>query len=90
MPAKKSFFHHAVIYWLGRMTARSLQIILLPIYTAFLSPADYGTLSILGIIMDMAALVLCFQLPVALYKFWAGAETEEERREILGGTMLLT
>ncbi|MEN8136795.1 MAG: polysaccharide biosynthesis C-terminal domain-containing protein, partial [Thermodesulfobacteriota bacterium] len=32
----------------------------------------------------------CFQLPVALYKFWAGAETEEERREILGGTMLLT
>lgn len=90
MSDKKSFFHHALIYWLGRMAARSLSIILLPIYTVYLSPADYGELSILGIIMDVAALVLSFQLPVAIYRFWAREETEQGRHRVLGSVMLVT
>ncbi|MGV1098220.1 lipopolysaccharide biosynthesis protein [Thiovibrio sp. JS02] len=90
MSEKKSFFHHAMIYWLGRMVARSLQIVLLPIFTAYLSPADYGELSILGISMDAVALVLSFQLPVAIYKFWVKEETEEGRQRVLGSAMLVT
>lgn len=90
MSNKKSFFHHAMIYWLGRMAARSLQIILLPIFTTYLSPTDYGELSILGIIIDVAALVLCFQLPVAIYKFWVKEETEQGRHQVLGSAMLVT
>lgn len=90
MSNHKSFFHHALIYWLGRMAARSLTIVLLPIYTAYLSPADYGELSILGIIMDVVALTLSFQLPVAVYRFWAREETEQGRNRVLGSVMLVT
>lgn len=86
---KKSFFHHAMVYWLGRMTARSLQILLLPIYTAYLTPADYGKLSILAITMDVAVLVMGLQLPVTVYKFWASGKTKESERRVLGTAMLL-
>ena len=87
---KRSFFHHAVIYWFGRMATRSLTVLLLPIFTACLSPAEYGELSILAIVMDTLALVLSFQLPVAVYRFWAREETEADRKRVLGSAMLLT
>ncbi len=79
-----------MIYWLGRMAARSLQIVFLPIFTAYLSPADYGELSILGISIDVVALVLSFQLPVAIYKFWANEDTDGGRHRLLGSAMLVT
>lgn len=79
-----------MVYWLGRMAARSLQILLLPVYTAYLSPGDYGVLSILGISMDVIALVLSFQLPLAIYKFWYREETEHGRHRVLGSAMLVT
>jgi len=90
MSASKSFLHHAFVYWIGRMAARSLTILLLPIYTACLSPGDYGELSILAIVMDVAALVLSFQLPVAIYRFWAAEETTEGQHRVLGSVMLIT
>jgi O-antigen/teichoic acid export membrane protein len=40
--------------------------------------------------MDTLALVLSFQLPVAVYRFWAREETEGDRNRVLGGAMLLT
>ncbi|MBU1640692.1 MAG: oligosaccharide flippase family protein [Proteobacteria bacterium] len=87
---EKSFFHHAMIYWLGRMAARSLQILLLPIYTVYLAPADYGKLSIFAIIMDVAVLIMGLQLPVTVYKFWASEKNKVSERLVLSSAMLLT
>lgn len=70
--------------------ARSLGLFLLPIYTTYLSPADYGKFSILGIILDMSMLLLGLQLPQAVYKFWADARDRNEQRQIIGTVMWLS
>jgi len=87
---RKSFLHHAAIYWLGRMATRSLSVVLLPIITACLSPAEYGELTILGIIIDAIVLIVSLQLPVAVYRFWAKEDTTPGKHRVLGGAMLLT
>ncbi len=86
---RKSFFHHAMIYWLGRMAARSLQILLLPVYTACLSPEEYGKISIFAVIIDISMLVFGLQLPVTIYKFWVD-EGEAGRKKILSNALFLT
>jgi len=89
-PEKRSFLYHSAVYWTGKMLARSISIILLPIYTAYLVPAEYGILSIFGIIIDVFMLVFSLQLPTAIYRYWAKAESEKERQLIIGTSFLVT
>lgn len=86
----KSFLFHSLVYWAGKMFARSISIILLPIITIHIGPSEYGVLSILGIMMDVFMLVLCLQLPSAIYRFWANAKTNEEKSIIMSSSLVVT
>lgn len=87
---KRSFLFHSAVYWVGKMLARSISILLLPIYTAYLVPAEYGVLSVLGIVIDVFMLVLSLQLPTAIYRYWAQAKNDTDRQIIMGSSFLVT
>ena len=57
----KSAFNHLVknslIYGVGQALSRFIGFLLLPVFTAYLSPADYGILAILGV-MNLVATAL--------------------------------
>ena len=40
--AKSSFFHHAVVYGLGNALLYATGIVLLPLYTSWFDPREYG------------------------------------------------
>ena len=44
-----SLFKHTLTYGIGDILQRFLSILLLPIYTRYLTPGDYGIISLLGI-----------------------------------------
>lgn len=73
-----------MIYWLGRMGARSAAIFLLPLYTSFIAPPEWGRFNLLLITGDLLALAVCLSLPTALYRFWAAHPDEMERRRLSG------
>ncbi len=79
-----SFARHGLLYWLGRMGSRTVSIFLLPIYTAFIAPAQWGVLNILMITSDMVVLAVSFQLCSAFYRYWAFTPGEEEKRRLFG------
>ena len=85
-----SFLFHGLVYWVGKMLARSISIVLLPIFTAYLRPAEYGVLSILGMVLNVFMLVLSFQLPSAIYRYWAKAKTSEDKIAIMGTSFVAT
>ena len=51
---------HSFVYGIGDIVQRSLSIILLPIYTRYLTPTDYGIISLLAILnMIVGTITMC-------------------------------
>lgn len=54
------------VYGLGEAATRFLSLLLLPLFTAYLTPADYGVLSILGVLAMVATPVFSLGLGASL------------------------
>ncbi len=90
MNSSQSFLKHAAVYGLASMLTQAAGFVLLPLYTRYLSPADYGVLEILGRIAETAATVLLFGgFRQALFTFYQQASDEKERRRVVSAAFLL-
>ncbi|MBV9744295.1 MAG: lipopolysaccharide biosynthesis protein, partial [Acidobacteriia bacterium] len=45
-------------YSIATIAGRALSVLLLPIYTRFLTPADYGVMELLDITVNLVSLLL--------------------------------
>ena len=73
----KKLLKHSVIYGLGGMLAKLLGFVLLPIYTRYLTPADYGILVLLGVTSSFAAAIAQLGLGSALFREVIYKESDE-------------
>ena len=76
----RSFLRHALTYGGGTLLLQAASVLLLPLYTRYLSPAEFGVLDILNRLGE----VLCICLMVngiskAAVAFYRQAETEKDR-----------
>ena len=77
---QRSFLTHAVVYGLGALLMQATSVVLLPLYTHYLRPADYGILDILNRTGDVLTVVLMTNgLVGAAFSFYCQAESDEER-----------
>jgi O-antigen/teichoic acid export membrane protein len=74
---------HLVVYGAGNMAARALGFLMIPFYTHYLSPKDYGILEILDQSMAFFALLLNLGLTPALLRSHAAALTPEDKRKVI-------
>lgn len=79
---KKSYrdlLKHSGIYGIGQAVLRVTSIILLPIYTRYLTPADYGILAILEITVSLLRITMANGLVNALNRHHFDSEDETHR-----------
>ncbi len=78
------------LYAIGELARRGLAFFLLPIYTRFLDPAEYGVLELLSALSGILFACLLLGLPSALNKvFHRDCETRRDRTSILATTLAL-
>ena len=71
--------------FLGRIAS----IVMLPVYTRYLSPADYGVLELIDVCMFAVAVLLGMGLTGdALFYFYARAVSEERRENLVNALLL--
>ena len=83
MSDKRRFLKHTVIFGVGGMIGHLVPFLLLPLYTNYLIPAEYGILSL--IIMTSGIITTVFLaggIRMAAMTFYKQAESEEVRRRI--------
>lgn len=80
---------HALIYGLGMVLSRAVSFIMLPIYTRYLSPADYGVMALIEMTLDFISIVGGAQLALGVFRFYHKAEDEGARREIVSTSFVL-
>jgi O-antigen/teichoic acid export membrane protein len=81
----RSLSKDSLIYGLGNASSNIVSFLLLPLYTRFLTPADYGYLSVLQVYQSIAEITIAFSLSSALFRYYLMSENQ---REVLSTVML--
>lgn len=75
-------------YSIPALASRAISILLLPIYTRYLTPADYGVMELLDLTADLVGMMLGARLGQALFYFYFIAETKEEKDKAISTVFL--
>ncbi|HEX7049647.1 MAG TPA: lipopolysaccharide biosynthesis protein [Longimicrobiales bacterium] len=74
---------HTAIYGLGVAIGKLASFLMLPIYTHYLTPADYGILELLSMTVDVIATIAGMGIAGSVFKFYADCETREEQDRVI-------
>ena len=79
----KRLGRHSAIYGLGGLVSRILAVLLLPLYTHYLSTSDYGQIETLVALVTVLTIVLRFGISSAFFRFYFDADDDNGRRLVL-------
>lgn len=71
------------LYGAGIALSRMVGIIMLPIYTRFLTPADYGILQLLEITVEIVAILMVAGITTGMTRFYFKAKSIEHRHSVV-------
>ena len=71
-----------ILYGIGGALSKASSIILLPFYTFYFSPEEYGVLELLTIIITLSSIMGLLQLESSLSRFFYEYKTEERKQLI--------
>jgi O-antigen/teichoic acid export membrane protein len=74
---------HSAIYGLGGFVSRILAVLLLPLYTRYLSPSDYGKVETLIALTTVIGIALRMGIHSAFFRFYFDSAEPAARRRVL-------
>lgn len=78
---------HTLIYGAGVLLGKAVAFVMLPVYTRFLTPADYGVMELIGMTLDIIAIVAGAKLAVGIFRYYHKAEREDEKRLVVSSAL---
>lgn len=76
----RRFLRDSALYSASAALSRGIGIILLPLYTRFLHPAEYGALDLLMVFATLASYLISLEISQGVARVYAEAKTVEEKR----------
>src|SRR6266568_3767129 len=80
---------HGIVYGAGIVLSKAAAFAMLPIYTRYLSPADYGLLQLVQMVLEVASIIAGSRLGAGIFRFYHKAETPDERRAVLSTALIV-
>ena len=75
-------------YSIAMLARRAVSIVMLPIYTRLLTPADYGILELLDLTATIISLFVGLRIGQALFYYYAKATSDKEREGYISTALL--
>lgn len=72
------------IYTLGNILPQAAGFILLPIYTRYLTPADYGIVSSMYVLQTVLIVIFTLAIDRSIYRLYFDHKIEKAKRDYLG------
>jgi O-antigen/teichoic acid export membrane protein len=79
---------HTFVYGFGGILAKVVAFALLPFYSHYLTPRDYGIVELLDLAMSVLGMFLSMGITAAFLRYYSAADSDEQKRRILGSTFL--
>ncbi len=74
---------HSLIYGIGIFMNRIVAFLLIPIYTRFLTPYDYGIKELVALSTDVIGILLASGISSAIYRFYFEYKENRDRNEVI-------
>ncbi len=74
---------HSAIYGLGGLVSRFVALLLLPLYTRYLTPADYGAVETLVALAAILATILRLGIASAFFRFYFDSTDQAHRLRVV-------
>lgn len=82
-----SFLRTFVVYGIGAVGRRVAGLLLVPIYTRYLTPEDYGVLNLVGAFARVVAAIVGLGISTSVLRFYLRETEDGAKREILGACL---
>lgn len=76
------------IFGVGIVLSKAVGFFMIPVYTRFLTPSDYGVLELLDLILFFAANIAGMGILSAVFRFYAAASIEKEKKEVISTALI--
>ncbi|WP_221628051.1 lipopolysaccharide biosynthesis protein [Teredinibacter franksiae] len=81
---------HSTIYAVGNISRQLVGFIMLPVYTRFLSPADYGVIGLLVFLVSLVELLFGGHMFNAVPKYYYEQKSEQARKRLISSALIIT
>lgn len=76
------------IYGLGDLLNKAIAFMLLPVYTHYLHPQEYGVMEMLDLTMYLVSMFLTLGIPAAVVRFYYKQNDETHRRSVVSSGLM--
>lgn len=80
---------NGLYYGMAMVASKAAGFLMLPVYTRYLSPADYGVAELLMTTVDVISMIAGLGITAAIFKVRADYKTEEERNRVFSTALSL-
>jgi O-antigen/teichoic acid export membrane protein len=81
---------HALVYGSGFLLARVAGFLLVPLYTRFLTPADYGVIELLDLTGFFVGTFVALGMEQAVMKFYHAFDAPEDRQRVISTAVIFS
>ena len=74
---------HTLVYAVGILLAKAISFVMLPIYTRYLTPSDYGVMELIEMTLDVVAILAGARIAIGIFRYYHKATTEAERDAVI-------
>src|SRR5215468_4525357 len=86
----KKLLKHSTIYGAGNVLGKLVGFFMIPFYTHYLSPADYGTLELLDLSLSLTGLVLTMWLNASVVRHYNDFDDPKDRNQAVSTTFIFS
>jgi O-antigen/teichoic acid export membrane protein len=79
---------HAVVYGIGNVLSKAVSFVMLPVYTRYLTPADYGVMALIEMTLDVISILAGAQIALGIFRYYHKAKTESERSAVVSTALI--
>jgi O-antigen/teichoic acid export membrane protein len=84
----KQLGRHVLIYGLGLVLSRAVSFLMLPIYTRFLTPADYGAMELIQMTLDVISIAAGAQLALGMFRYYHMTDDRREKEAVISTALV--
>ena len=79
----------STIYWAATMLSKLIGFILIPFYTRYLTPSDYGVMELLVLTVDVISLLIGLQLIHSISKYYHAETSIKEKNSVVSTALII-
>lgn len=84
----RQLLKHTSVYGLGNILGKALAFFMIPFYTHFLSPIDYGTAELLDLSVSVIALIANAWITGPVLRFYYHYEADQDRKRVISTAVI--